>query len=143
MTHHRDATNEISTHALATEISARLKDADEGTRPQVLKEKSPVYREPEKRLGCQTTWRNGDMSQKSGKSPRQRPHTRPMTDNELQYKTNVIALIGFIVLAILVGLMCHFLGAAAWVAAASGGGVLTICGVQFFKTLQGSKGRKP
>lgn len=143
MTHYRNTTKDISTQLLTPAMPVPLKDADEGKQTQVVNEKPPVYRDSKKCLGCHTAWRNGDMSRKPVKSPRQRSHTRPMTDNELQHKTNIIALIGFIVLAVFVGLMCFLLGAAAWMTAASSGGVLTMGVWQFFKTLQGSKGRKP
>lgn len=143
MTHYRDTTEDISTQPLTTEMPVTLKDVEAGTPTQAPAQKHSVHRGSEKRSGCHTTWRNEDMSQQPVKSPRQRPHTRPMTDNELQHKTNIIALIGFIVLAVFVGLMCFLLGATAWMTAASSGGVLTVGVWQFFKTLQGGKDRKP
>ncbi len=96
---------------------------------------------PEPHAGCHTYPDPAPMA-RPRTSPRVPSHARPMNANELQHRTNVIALIGFVFLACIVALMSYILGATVWVTAASSGGVLTVGVWQFFKTLQG-QGRKP
>lgn len=65
-----------------------------------------------------------------------RSQKRPMTEIDLQHRKHIIALIGFLIVACLVGLMTYFLGAEVWATAAASTGVLTVGVFQFFKTLQ-------